>query len=92
MLVPLPTSDQKVMATTLEELFACLDQLDGRASLDELTSELKDLDIDCGDVAEFVRFSERGYMRNLVRAGPWYNVLVLCWKNGQRSRRRTHDH
>jgi cysteine dioxygenase len=29
-------------------------------------------------------------MRNLVRAGPWYYALVLCWKNGQRS--PIHDH
>src|SRR6516164_2655689 len=93
MLMPLPPSDQKAicaMARTLDELFAFLDQLDDRASLHELTSELRDLDIDCDDVGEFVRFSERGYMRNLVRAGPWYNVLVLCWKNGQRS--PIHDH
>jgi len=91
--MPLPPSDQKAicaMARTLDELFAFLDQLDDRASLHELTSELRDLDIDCDDVGEFVRFSERGYMRNLVRAGPWYNVLVLCWKNGQRS--PIHDH
>jgi cysteine dioxygenase len=78
------------MARNLDELIAYLDQLDERASLDELTSELEDLDIDCDDVAEYVRFSERGYMRNLVHGGPWYNVLVLCWKNGQRS--PIHDH
>src|SRR5262249_15857180 len=42
------------------------------------------------DVADFIRFSEQGYTRNLVRAGTWYHVLVLCWKNGQRS--PIHDH
>jgi cysteine dioxygenase len=78
------------MARTLDELFAFLDHLDERADLDELTSELEDLEIDCSELSEFMRFSDRGYMRNLVRAGPWYNVLVLCWKNGQRS--PIHDH
>ena len=39
---------------------------------------------------EFMRFSDRGYTRNLVRNGPYYHVLVLCWKNGQRS--PIHDH
>ena len=33
--------------------------------------------------------SLRAY-RNLVRAGEWYNVWVMCWKNGQRS--PVHDH
>src|SRR5438552_257958 len=78
------------MARTLAELFVFLDELDERAGLDRLTSELQELEVDCSDVSEFVRFSDRGYMRNLVRAGDWYNVLVLCWKNGQRS--PIHDH
>ena len=78
------------MARTLDELFAYLDHLDERAPLEDLTAELRELDIDCEELAEFTRFSDRGYMRNLVRGGPWYNVLVLCWKNGQRS--PIHDH
>src|SRR5262249_48604890 len=55
------------------------------ASLKELTARLTELDIDCDDVANAVRFSDQSYTRNLVRAGPWYHLLVLCWKNGQRS-------
>jgi cysteine dioxygenase len=78
------------MARTLKDLFAFLDDLDQRAPLRELTAELEELDIDLSELAEFMRFSDRGYARNLVRAGPWYNVLVLCWKNGQRS--PIHDH
>ncbi|HLN26810.1 MAG TPA: cysteine dioxygenase family protein [Gemmataceae bacterium] len=78
------------MSRTLQTLFDYLDNLDARAPLEELEKQLASIDIKCADVAEFIRFSERGYMRNLVRAGPWYNVLVLCWKNGQRS--PIHDH
>jgi len=78
------------MAGTLQALIEYLDQLEGRAALDELTSELADIEISCGDVKPFIQFSDRGYTRNLVRAGPWYNLLVLCWKNGQRS--PIHDH
>jgi cysteine dioxygenase len=55
-----------------------------------LTSLLSQLDITCADVADFIRFSDRHYARNLVRGGPWYHVLVLCWQNGQRS--PIHDH
>jgi cysteine dioxygenase len=78
------------MAKTLDELVAFLDHLDERVALDDLTAELEELDLDCAELSEFIRFSERGYMRNLVRGGDWYNVLVLCWKNGQRS--PIHDH
>jgi cysteine dioxygenase len=78
------------MAETLETLFRYLDGLSDRAPLAELTARLARLDVSPADVASAIRFSERGYTRNLVRAGPWYNVLVLCWKNGQRS--PIHDH
>jgi cysteine dioxygenase len=78
------------MARTLGQLFEYLDALQGRATLADLASQLEPLDIVCEDVASFIRFSNRGYTRNLVRGGRWYNVLVLCWKNGQRS--PIHDH
>lgn len=78
------------MARTLGELIDYLDRLEGPAPLAELTNEVNALEIDCDDVAEYVRFSDRHYMRNLVRGGTWYYLLVLCWKNGQRS--PIHDH
>jgi cysteine dioxygenase len=78
------------MVARLEPLFRYLDGLQGRAQLTELSELLTRLEITCDDVADFIRFSDRGYLRNLVRAGPWYHVLVLCWKNGQRS--PIHDH
>jgi cysteine dioxygenase len=78
------------MNRTLERLFQYLDGLRQRPLLAELTAQVSELDIGCSDVAEAVRFSERHYMRNLLRAGPWYYVLVLCWRNGQRS--PIHDH
>ncbi len=78
------------MARTLESLFAYLDRLTGRAPLEELTAEMAELEVDCAELTNYLRFSDRGYTRNLVRAGPAYNALVLCWKNGQRS--PIHDH
>ena len=78
------------MNKKLQPLFDYLDQLTGRAPLDELTAVMNNLDIDCDDVADFVRFSCSHYARNLLRAGDWYHALVMCWKNGQRS--PIHDH
>ena len=75
---------------TLPDLIAYLDGLSERAPLDELLDLLACVEVDPADLADHVRFSAQGYTRNLVRAGPWYHLLVLCWKNGQRS--PIHDH
>ncbi len=78
------------MIGRLEPLIRYLDALRDRAPLEELIVLLRQLDLPCEAVADFVRFSDRAYSRNLVCGGTWYNVLVLCWKNGQRS--PIHDH
>src|SRR5262245_45733020 len=78
------------MRSDLTTLFDFLDRLTARPTPAELHAALADLRITCDDVADFVRCSERGYQRNLVRAGPWYHVWVMCWANGQRS--PIHDH
>jgi cysteine dioxygenase len=77
-------------APRLSDLIAYLDALSGRAPLDELVELLAQTAIDHAELAPHVRFSTQGYARNLVRTGPWYDLLVLCWKNGQRS--PIHDH
>lgn len=69
-------------------LSALLDYLDGlteRAPLEELERRLRTLDLSVDDVTEYVRFNESSYRRNLVQGGPWYHLLVLCWRSGQRS-------
>jgi cysteine dioxygenase len=78
------------MSAKLRRLIDYLEGLNGGAPLPELTSRVAASDIGVDDVAEFIRFSEKAYCRNLVRAGAWYNLLVLCWRNGQRS--PIHDH
>jgi DMSO/TMAO reductase YedYZ molybdopterin-dependent catalytic subunit len=78
------------MSAKLATLLEYLDHLEGRAPLKELTALLSRLELGCADVAEHIRFSDREYQRNLVRAGRWYHLWVLCWKNGQRT--PIHDH
>ena len=69
-------------------LLPLIDYLDGltcRAEIDELHSSLAALDISAEDLADHTRFSEKRYVRNLVRSTPLYHLLVLCWRPGQRS-------
>lgn len=81
---------ERKMAKNLEDLYRFLDQLEDRVDLADLLIELSQLRVDCSEMADHIRFSERGYARNLVRSGEWYHLLALCWKNGQRS--PIHDH
>lgn len=78
------------MAANLDDLVRYLERLRGRAPLPELLAELHGLDVALDELAAHVRYSSRTYRRNLVRAGAWYNLWVLCWRNGQRS--PIHDH
>jgi cysteine dioxygenase len=78
------------MAKNLHELIAFLDRLQARAPLPQLVAEMGELRVLCEELGEHVRFSDQQYARNLVCKGPWYHLLVLCWKNGQRS--PIHDH
>lgn len=76
-----------------KKLASLLDYLDGlseRAPLAELERRLRLLDLDVDDVEEYVRFGQSSYRRNLVHGGPWYHLLVICWRSGQRS--PVHNH
>jgi cysteine dioxygenase len=78
------------VAKTFEQLVRYLDGLRGQADLGELEAELREVDVSCDQLARHINFSNRGYARNLVHAGAYHHLLVLCWKNGQRS--PIHDH
>lgn len=78
------------MSRHLDDLFASLDKLEGRAPLPQLTAALARCDIALEDVARQVRFSERGYQRIPLCSGDWYQAWVMCWRSGQRS--PIHDH
>lgn len=78
------------MGSCLDALTEYLDRLDARAELPDLVDILNDTAVDMHEVQQFLHFSPVRYTRNLVRSGEWYNLLVLCWRNGQRS--PIHDH
>jgi cysteine dioxygenase len=74
----------------LQALFSYLDTLNARPSLEELRHRIADADVDLEDLRPHLNFGERGYVRNLIRAGEHYHLLALCWSSGQRS--PIHDH
>ena len=51
---------------------------------------LKRLVLGKQEIETYALFSDRRYARNLVYKNPAFEVMVMCWKNGQRS--SIHDH
>jgi cysteine dioxygenase len=78
------------MTHSLDRVLEELDAWTERIPLRELERALGSLAITLGDVTPYVVFGDETYRRNLMHAGPAYQALVLCWKNGQRS--PIHDH
>lgn len=87
-----PQSPEMNIATEkLAPLIAYLDGLSSRAPAEQVEARMRDADVSLDDVSEFVRFGERNYLRNLMKDGPWYHLLVMCWRSGQRSPIHNHD-
>jgi cysteine dioxygenase len=70
--------------------YAPLDQFEDQVPLEILESWLRNSKIQLQSVSEYTRFHPQHYVRNLIHSGPSYQLLLLCWKNGQRS--PIHDH
>jgi cysteine dioxygenase len=82
-----------LLCPTMPKLQPVLEYLLGlhrRADLQVLHRLLTELDIDRGDLDPACVFGERGYRRNIVRETPSFELVVLCWRSGQRT--PIHDH
>src|SRR3954470_24287367 len=74
----------------LRPIIAYLDSLQGRADLPILSGMLQTLDLSLEDIRTNCIFGERGYKRNTISKGEWYELLALCWHSGDRT--PIHDH
>ena len=74
----------------LGNIFSHWDCRGGPIPLDELRGNLGRLSLDREDFPGYVIFSDRSYQRVIIRRGPSYEALILCWRSGQRS--PIHDH
>ena len=74
----------------LDALIAYLNGLSGRADLRVLDDLLKRASVTRDDLESILSFGEKGYKRNCITRSEWYELVAICWKNGQRS--PIHDH
>lgn len=81
-----PVSQSNALAILLESL----DGLDAPADEHQLKALLDEVEITLEDVCDHAEFAGDCYARNLVSRSPHYELLVLCWRSGQRS--VIHDH
>ena len=75
------------------DLRSVIESLDREAAsmrLPDLRRLLEGFKPDMSDVTPYIHFTENRYSRNLVKKTNNYEVLVLCWRPGQRS--PIHDH
>jgi cysteine dioxygenase len=73
------------MPAAIDSIFDSLDQAAEKLSLPAILEWIRDSDLSIDDVSEYLVFRPERYVRNLLHAGPAYQALVLCWRNGQRS-------
>jgi cysteine dioxygenase len=73
------------MSNAIESLFTKLDRAVGRLSLRAILDWFGEVPLTADDLASYLVFRPDRYVRNLLHAGPAYQALVLCWRNGQRS-------
>lgn len=74
----------------LAGLIAVLDRHEERVPLTVLDDALRRLVLRRGDLSAFTFFDCDCYKRNRIHTGRGYELLLLCWQDGQRS--PVHDH
>lgn len=72
-----------VLETILQKLTLCRD-------FASLKSTFALIPVDAGKLSKYIRFDGEDYSRNLVIRTDKFEVLVLCWKAGQKS--KIHNH
>ena len=74
----------------LAALVEYLDGLKERATIESLLDLLGRSKVTMADLEAFTCFKDETYQRVQICAGEHYEMLVVCWKSGQRS--PIHDH
>ncbi|MBT8485464.1 MAG: cysteine dioxygenase family protein [Phycisphaerales bacterium] len=78
------------MTMTVTDMLDALDRYEDALPIDDLVGLLEQTEITLDTVRPHVRFAPDSYCRNLLRVGPTYSALILCWRCGQTS--PVHDH
>jgi cysteine dioxygenase len=75
----------------LKKLARTIRSLDSVPSLEMLNSWLRDFEVTWEQLRPFVSFKPGTYARHIVARGEHAEILLLCWKPGQRTPIHDHD-
>lgn len=75
---------------TLDELVAYINNLTKVPTVEEITEKYRALLLRQRDYQLHRLFSEKKYARNLIARSDYAELLMLCWRSGQRT--PIHDH
>ena len=85
-----PQASATASDLSLSELAETINSLKEVPSLDKIKEWFSALDLRSRDYERFRIFASRKYARNLVARGEFAELLMLCWRSGQRT--PIHDH
>jgi cysteine dioxygenase len=74
----------------LGALVATIRAQDEVPSLESISRWIQDLDVDNDEIRPYISFKPATYARHLVVRGTHAEVLILCWRPGQKT--PIHDH
>tara|TARA_B100001758_G_C18362158_1_gene586397 strand:- start:966 stop:1517 length:552 start_codon:yes stop_codon:yes gene_type:complete len=84
------TSELVASSPDLEHLINWLDRLGQRATLKIIEEKLLNLNINTDEISTFLGYTDDGYQRNIVKKTDHYELVLICWKPGQKT--PIHDH
>ena len=74
----------------LADLVGRLQRMNGAPAFEDLSALLGGVEVSAEELRPYVSFKEGTYARHRVHLGEYAEVLVLCWRPGQRT--PIHDH
>lgn len=74
----------------IEEVCSALSEFSNALSVEQIRSLLQTLSLYAHELTSFERFNDTSYCRNRIFRNDLVDLLLLCWKPGQRT--PIHDH
>lgn len=84
------TDEVKINALSLHSLVETLESLSGAPGLEQIYGWLQSAEISDEELQPYLGFKEGNYWRHRVMRNEFVEMLVLCWRPGQRT--PIHDH
>jgi cysteine dioxygenase len=75
---------------SLSKFLEWLDKLGKRPTLKNLEKRLLELNIDLENLSKYLGYTDDEYQRNVVKKTENYELVLICWKPGQKT--PIHDH